>query len=55
MCLAFGTEMIICLPLSQALANVDYVIEAVRESEDIKRSIFSRLDEVCTTLITIYS
>lgn len=29
----------------QTLADVDFVIEAVRESEDIKRSIFARLDK----------
>lgn len=30
----------------QGLAKADFVIEAVRESEDIKRSVFMRLDQV---------
>ena len=30
----------------QGLASADFVIEAVRESEDIKRSVFMRLDQV---------
>ena len=30
----------------QGLAPADFVIEAVRESEDIKRSVFMRLDQV---------
>ena len=29
----------------QALTEADFIIEAVRESEDIKRSVFSRLDQ----------
>ena len=33
----------------QGLASVDFVIEAVRESEDIKRSVFMRLDQVAET------
>ena len=34
------------LTCAQSLAPADFVIEAVRENEDIKRSLFMRLDQV---------
>lgn len=32
--------------LAQALANADFVVEAIKEDEDVKKSAFSLLDNV---------